>query len=128
MDSEKNKKIMLAVVVVCVAVAAFMFFSNSKDSSGPPGGVGDMAYKCTQCGAVKMINRDTVMKMARNQGTAPGFGAPPLNCTACGAPKAMVFAQKCQACGEIFFAGQAKDPQSPMKCPKCGKSPVPLEN
>ena len=125
MDSEKSKKILIAVAVVCLAVAAFVALRNLKSESGPPGGVGDMAYKCTKCGHSEMINRDTAMKMARQQGGAPGFGPPALNCPGCGASKAMQFAQNCPACGEIFFLGQAKDPQLPLKCPKCGKTPPP---
>lgn len=122
MDSEKSKKILIAIAVVCLAAAAFMVLKNTKSESGPPGGVGDLSYKCTKCGATKLINRDTAIKMGRELGTS-GFGPPVLDCTACGAKRTLTVAKQCPGCSTIYFPGESKDPQAPMKCPKCGKSP-----
>ena len=117
----------IAVIVVSVALAGFIFHLTHSTS---PGGIeslrrGELIWvKCNNpdCDEAYQIDKKDYFLQIEERiriHTMP-LQTPPLVCEKCG--KESVFrAEKCEKCGKIFFSGAVPNDFSD-RCPDCGYS------
>ena len=116
----------IVVIVLCLTVAGFLFLKRGTQASQIPEGFqGEVVWlKCTnpECKASYEIDKYEYYKWAEANRNPMALSDPPMACKQCGKNSAYK-AIKCEKCGEVFFAGEAKSDFSD-RCPKCGFSEV----
>ena len=127
------KPVMLAIIVVCFALAVVIFI---KSQSGGSGGLdtikrGEEMYwvKCNnpKCGAVYQMDKKDYFEQIEEKMRANPMAmvTPPLTCKECG-KQSLFRAVKCEKCGHVFFYGH--DPTDfADRCPECGYSKTEAE-
>ena len=122
MEDSKKKPIMIAVIVVCLGVAAAMFFTSGRKKSGIESLRGyPMWMKCKKCKAEYEIDQADYLTFIRDNQVSTNV--PGMPCEKCGVEKAYE-AYKCPKpeCGKVFRpeggSGDFKD-----RCPFCKFSP-----
>lgn len=130
MEDSKKKPIMIGVIVVCFAVAGFVFFMKG---SGGGGGINDIPedkmiwVKCSNpnCNAEYEMGERAYFKAMKERVNpmARTMSMPPLVCEKCG-KDSLFRAVKCAnpSCGIVFIQGIAGQNDHPDRCPKCGQS------
>jgi len=132
METDTKRRFMIAVAIVCIALAAAISYSthprlfhrhrNWLDSIPKD----EMIWvKCAneECGAEYQMNRRTYFKSLRESPYFEDYDVdPPLICKECG--KASIYkAMKCEKCGGVFFpVSVSKDWGD--RCPACGYSKI----
>jgi hypothetical protein len=123
MEESRKKPIMIAVIVVCLGVAAFITF-RGRGGGDALDGIPDDAMvwvKCNNpsCNAEYEMNEKEYIKQMREQLIDPDAPSPPLTCEKCGKPS-LYGAMKCgnPACGIVFFKGAVPN-DFEDRCPKC---------
>jgi len=123
MDEAKKKPVMIGIIVVCLAAAAYITFFRSGGRSGGPmrreiAEDATIWVKCVnpRCGAAYEMNERAYEEFQREHladDTEPG-----MICEKCG--KASVFkAMKCPKCGNVFISGESGPGDFADRCPKC---------
>jgi hypothetical protein len=125
MEESRKKPIMIAVIVVCLGVAAFITFRGRGGGDGLDDIPDDAMVwvKCNNpsCNAEYEMNEKEYYRQMKEQPFDPDApSAPPLTCEKCGKPS-LYLAMKCgnPACGIVFFKGAAGSNDFPDRCPKC---------
>jgi len=121
MDEGTKKGIMIAVIVLCLAVAGWVLYSNIGGGGGGIEGIGageKIWVKCNKCGAEYQMSKKDYYEYIKTH--MRGISTPPLPCKECG-EEALYRAVKCEKCGHIFFYGQTPNDYSD-RCPECGYS------
>ena len=126
MEDSKKKPIMIAVVVVCVALAVLVtIMRSSKDS----GGIGSMKrgkmmwVKCSNedCSAEYQMDTKDFYEYIEEHINPALEVTPALVCEECG-EESVYAAVKCGECGIVFFKGVSGPSEYSDKCPECGYS------
>jgi len=123
MEESRKKPIMIAVIVVCLGVAAFITFRGRGGGDALDDIPGDAMVwvKCNNpsCNAEYEMNEREYRKLMREQLFDPDAPSPPLTCEKCGKPS-LYAAVKCgnPACGIVFFKGAVPN-DFEDRCPKC---------
>lgn len=123
MEESRKKPIMIAVIVVCLGVAAFITFRGRGGGDVLDDIPGDAMVwvKCNNpsCNAEYEMNEREYRKLMREQLFDPDAPSPPLTCEKCGKPS-LYAAVKCgnPACGIVFFKGAVPN-DFEDRCPKC---------
>lgn len=131
MEDSKKKPIMIAVIVVCLAVAGWVALRGGGSDGGPDSiPEGDLQWvKCNNkaCNAeYEMSKREYYKQLEANINPNPmATGPTPVTCKECGEPS-LFAAEKCANpdCGAIFIQGSAGPNDYSDRCPKCGRSEV----
>ena len=121
MDEEKKKTIMLALVVVCLVLAAaiFVFTRPKKPNTGP------VPMICEECDNEYSLGREEF----KEQLMATGLVSPmridpiPLVCPACN-EEAAYAAKTCPECKINFLENLDSEDGFRDRCPECGFSKV----
>ena len=129
MDDSRKKQVMVAVVVICIAVAAVVtLVFNNPFGGGSAGSKGPVQMLCVNpdCGYAFEISRDEFRKqMMKKDPMGPmmgPMGAPPaFTCPKCGKESAYM-ATKCPKCGNVFIIDYSISDDYPDRCPECGYS------
>lgn len=125
-----SKHIMIAVVVVCLVVAAVITYSTMGPKQETGAGTIDPSkmtwVKCRnpQCEVEYEIPlRDYYMYIEEARSKEVTFATPPLICKKC--EEASVYkATKCEKCGLVFETGMGRKGKGDFndRCPECGHS------
>ena len=117
---------MIAVIIVCLAVAGAVFWGTRSSGSG---GIDDISDEemtwviCMNksCNATYQMSLKEYYKFVTANANPMG-PAPALTCEKCGQPS-VYKAEKCQnpACGNVFRSGSVPN-DFQDRCPKCKQS------
>ena len=123
MELGKKKTIMIAIVVVCLVLAAVIAISTRSEDTGIKYLEGKQQWlKCTNpdCGAEYSMPAKEYHKW-RQENYNPGtLQVPGMECEECG-EESVFAAAKCDKCGHVFFkSGAGRDYND--RCPECGTS------
>ena len=131
MDPEVKKKVMIAVIVACLAAAIIMtVISLNRRAVAPgPGGPVQMLCRNPDCGKDFVLSRkefNRIKEQARGGDLQTADGIPTrkdvtFTCPHCGRESGAV-AMKCPQCEKIFIGGASFAQRFPDKCPSCGYS------
>jgi predicted RNA-binding Zn-ribbon protein involved in translation (DUF1610 family) len=130
MEESKKKPIMIAVIVVCLAVAGIITFARR---SGGGGGIdsipaGKMTWvKCNnpECKTEYQMEEKQYYKAIQERlNPAAMMSTVALICEKCGKPS-VYKAEKCgnPTCGVVFLANSVPNDFAD-RCPKCGRSEI----
>jgi hypothetical protein len=119
--------IYLVVIVLCIVLAAVVFFWTRAGGSGGieniKRGEKSMWVKCKnpECNAEYQMDMRDYYEQTQEKIKANPLSSqtPPLTCKECG-EESVFRAEKCEKCGTVFFYGVSKD--YPDRCTKCGYS------
>jgi len=122
---DKKKLIMIAVIVVCLGLAAAITFTKSSDKSGIEtiDSSKVMWVKCNNpsCGAeYQMPAREYYEEMKKFKNP---MEVPALICKKC-KQESVYQADKCKNCGKLFFRSRPKPGELPDRCTYCGHSAI----
>ena len=125
MEESKKKPIMIAIIVVCLILAAAIALkTGTGDSSGVEGlKRGEMIWaKCSNpdCGAEYQIDKKDYFEYVQEHQDPMAQYAPPLVCKECG-EESLYRAVKCPKCEIVFFRGAVTNDFAD-RCPECGYS------
>ena len=122
MDEEKKKTVMIAIIIVCLVLAAGIFILSRPDA-GP--NKGPVRMLCEECDATFKMGREEFKKALQATGKLSMMNPVPipLKCIECGEEEAAYYACTCRQCKVIFIedttSGDYKD-----RCPECGYSAI----
>lgn len=127
MDEAKRKPVMIGIIVVCLALAAYITYRSSGQGSGPrrieiPQDA-MIWVKCvnTRCNAAYEMSAIAYDEFQREHLSEDE--TPPMSCEKCG--KASAFeAMKCPKCGNVFISGESGPQDFSDRCPKCKFSAI----
>ena len=129
MDDSGKKRVMVAIVVICLVAAGvitFIFNNPFSSSSGPKGPV-QMLCVNPDCGYAFEISRNEYRKQMMEKGPMGPMMMGPMTalhaftCPKCGKKSAYV-ATKCPKCGKVFIPNYGITDDYPDRCPECGYS------
>ena len=123
MEPGKKKTIMIAVVVVCIVLAAVIALSTRSEDTGIKYLEGKQQWlKCTNpdCGAEYSMPAKAYHQWREKNYDAGTLQANPMECKECG-EESVFAAIKCDKCGHVFFKGAAGAGYTD-RCPECGYS------
>jgi len=127
MEEGTKKPIMIGIIVVCVAVAGFIFYRTRPHAPRIPEEFkNEMIWvKCANpdCGECYQVNKYDFYKENEDYCIEHNTQiAPPPVCRKCG-KRSIYEAVKCPKCGEVFIKGWKRGDYED-RCPKCGYSQI----
>jgi hypothetical protein len=121
---DKKKMIMVAVIVVCLGLAAALTFTRTSDKSGIEtiDSSEKVWVKCNNpsCGAESEMSAKEYFATTDKKRANP-VETPPLVCQKC-KQESVYMADKCKNCGKLFFRSRPKPGEYPDRCSYCGHS------
>jgi hypothetical protein len=118
MEDSKKKPVLVAIIVVCFAVAGVVAYTQIfKTDGGIPKDFANQQLwvKCTDkdCGNEYEMNKKEYFQFVEKN--TVGMMTPPMKCSKCG--KDTVYrAVKCEKCGKIFMYGNPGDYADRCEC------------
>jgi len=123
MEESKRRPLMIAIIVVCVVVAAAITFTRGSKSSGTKRFAGKEQWmKCINpdCGAEYTMDMKKYLDWKQENVSIASQGTIGMVCGECEDEKAFG-AVKCEKCEHVFFKGAAGADFSDT-CPECDYS------
>jgi hypothetical protein len=126
MEQSKKKAIMVAVIVVCLALAGAIAYMNRPGASSSSTGAmkrGTMMWvKCANpdCGAEYQMDMKDYYEYLEKHLKGDAVTQPP--CEKC-KEQSIYRAVKCEKCGTVFFYGRSVGDYVD-RCPKCNYSKI----
>ena len=126
MEESKKKPIMIAVIVMCLALAGAITYITNTRSSGTVESLkrGQLTWlKCRNpdCGYEYQMDLKDYFIYVRDHQEPMSLTAPAIVCPKCG-EKSVYKAEKCEKCGLVFELGSVPPPDFADRCPECGYS------
>ena len=129
MDDSGKKRVMVAIVVICLITAGVITFIFNNPFSSGGGSRGPMQMLCVNpdCGYAFEISQKEFREQMMEKGPAgqmmmgPMAAPPAFTCPKCGEQSAYM-ATKCPKCGKVFINDYSITDDYPDRCPECGYS------